>query len=244
MGSSVGRSLARSPRASIQGLSRARPPRPLPAVLDRRLRRLLERAGRARSGRAGRRIAGCDRGHSSQGDGARDGDAGDGPRPRDGGAANSLVRAGHAWQGATTTTVLAPLARACIDPAGRTAAVVGYSGAGRSVAAELRRRGAAVTLVNRGTPRATYASELLGLPWTPLAEFRAGGVRSDRQRDAAQRRVSLRRFAAGSGDSCRRSALPDRRRHRPGRRRPAPRPHRRRRTRCAGNRDWEGNSSC
>jgi shikimate 5-dehydrogenase len=28
--------------------------------------------------------------------------------------------------------------------------------------------------VNRGKPRATYASELLGLPWTPLSEFAAG----------------------------------------------------------------------
>jgi 3-dehydroquinate dehydratase / shikimate dehydrogenase len=94
-------------------------------------------------------------------------------RAREAGAANSLIRAGRAWQGATTTTVVAPLARAGIDPAGRTAAVVGCGGAGRSVAAELRRRGTAVTLVNRGTPRGTYASELLGLPWRPLAEFAA-----------------------------------------------------------------------
>jgi 3-dehydroquinate dehydratase/shikimate dehydrogenase len=95
-------------------------------------------------------------------------------RAREAGAANSLVRAGHAWQGATTTSVHAPLAQAGIEPAGRTAAVVGCGGAGRSVAAELSRRGAAVTLVNRGTPRATYASELLGLPWTPLGEFAPG----------------------------------------------------------------------
>jgi 3-dehydroquinate dehydratase / shikimate dehydrogenase len=93
------------------------------------------------------------------------------PGARKAGAANSLVRAGHAWQAATTTRLLAPLEAAGIDPAGRRAAIVGCGGAGRSVAAELLRAGARVTLVNRGAERGVYASELLGLPWVPLPSF-------------------------------------------------------------------------
>jgi 3-dehydroquinate dehydratase/shikimate dehydrogenase len=96
------------------------------------------------------------------------------PGAREAGAANSLVRAGRSWQAATTTRVVDPLERAGIDPARRRAAIVGCGGAGRSVAAELRRHGADVTLVNRGAARGGYASELLGLPWMPLAEFRPG----------------------------------------------------------------------
>jgi 3-dehydroquinate dehydratase/shikimate dehydrogenase len=91
------------------------------------------------------------------------------------GAANSLVRAGSAWQASTTTRVVDPLRRAGADPAGRRAAVVGCGGAGRSVAAELARHGADVTLVNRGERRGSYASELLGLPWVPLAGFSPRG---------------------------------------------------------------------
>lgn len=90
-------------------------------------------------------------------------------------AANSLVRAGQSWRGANTTGVVEPLTAAGVHPAGRTAAVVGCGGAGRSVAAELRRHGATVTLVNRGTPRGRYASRLLGLPWIPLADFSPRG---------------------------------------------------------------------
>jgi 3-dehydroquinate dehydratase/shikimate dehydrogenase len=90
---------------------------------------------------------------------------------REAGAANSLVRAGHSWHAATTTRVLDPLGAEGIDPAGRRAAIVGCGGAGRAVASELHHAGAEVTLVNRGTPRGTYASEHLGLPWAPLAEF-------------------------------------------------------------------------
>jgi 3-dehydroquinate dehydratase/shikimate dehydrogenase len=87
------------------------------------------------------------------------------------GAANSLVRAGHSWQGATTTRIAEPLETAGIDPAGQRAAIVGCGGAGRSVAAELDRAGADVTLINRGASRGEYASRLLGMPWMPLGEF-------------------------------------------------------------------------
>lgn len=88
---------------------------------------------------------------------------------REAGAANSLVRAGDAWQAATTTRLAASVDS--LRPQGRVAAVVGCGGAGRSIAAELRRHGASVTLVNRGEERAVFASRLLGLPWASLAGF-------------------------------------------------------------------------
>jgi 3-dehydroquinate dehydratase/shikimate dehydrogenase len=90
---------------------------------------------------------------------------------REAGASNSLVRAGRGWQAATTTRVVDPLEAAGINPAGRRVAIVGCGGAGRSVAAELIRAGAEVTIVNRGARRGDYASELLRLPWVPLADF-------------------------------------------------------------------------
>src|SRR5262249_3036045 len=55
------------------------------------------------------------------------------------------------------------------------AAVIGCGGAGRAVAAALQQTGSYVTLVNRGVQRGNYASQLLGLPFVPLAEFRANG---------------------------------------------------------------------
>jgi 3-dehydroquinate dehydratase/shikimate dehydrogenase len=96
------------------------------------------------------------------------------PGAREAGAANSLVRAGGAWYAATSTRLVDPLLRAGLDPRGRRTAVVGCGGAGRSIAGELQRGGADVTLVNRGTPRGEYACSLLGLPWTPLAHFAPG----------------------------------------------------------------------
>ena len=92
-------------------------------------------------------------------------------RAREAGAANSLVRAGSAWQAGSTTRLAASVEE--VRPDGRDAAVIGCGGAGRSLAAELRRHGARVTLVNRGEARGEFASRLLGLPWTPLAGFSA-----------------------------------------------------------------------
>lgn len=94
-------------------------------------------------------------------------------RAREAGAANSLVRAGHAWHGATTTRIDRPLAGADVPVAGRRVAVIGCGGAGRSIAVELRRHGARVTIVNRGAPRAEYASDHLDLPWISLPDFSA-----------------------------------------------------------------------
>jgi 3-dehydroquinate dehydratase / shikimate dehydrogenase len=53
-------------------------------------------------------------------------------RARESGAANSLVRAGQAWHGATTTRLGRPLALADVPVAGRRIAVVGCGGAGRT----------------------------------------------------------------------------------------------------------------
>jgi 3-dehydroquinate dehydratase/shikimate dehydrogenase len=93
---------------------------------------------------------------------------------REAGAANSLVRAGGSWHAATTTRLLDPLADAGIHPSGRRVAVVGCGGAGRSIAGELHRGGAEVTIVNRGSQRGSFASRLLSLPWTALADFSPG----------------------------------------------------------------------
>jgi 3-dehydroquinate dehydratase / shikimate dehydrogenase len=90
-------------------------------------------------------------------------------RAHEAGAANSLIRAGDGWQAGSTTRLAASVAK--LHPAGRTAAVVGCGGAGRSIAAELHRRGAVVTLVNRSERRGDFAGRLLGLPWIPLAGF-------------------------------------------------------------------------
>jgi 3-dehydroquinate dehydratase / shikimate dehydrogenase len=92
-------------------------------------------------------------------------------RAREAGAANSLVRAGGAWQAGSTTRLAASVEE--VRPGGRDAAVIGCGGAVRSIAAELRRHGARVTLVNRGEARGEFASRLLDLPWTPLAGFSA-----------------------------------------------------------------------
>jgi 3-dehydroquinate dehydratase/shikimate dehydrogenase len=91
------------------------------------------------------------------------------------GAANLLMREGDGWRAANTSGVVDPLHGCGVDLTGYRAAVVGCGGAGRSIAAELERWGVDVLLVNRGEPRGRYASELLGLPWTPLSKFSPAG---------------------------------------------------------------------
>lgn len=97
------------------------------------------------------------------------------PGARRASAANLLVRCDEGWKASNTSGVVDPLILAGIDPAGRSAAIVGCGGAGRSIAGELLRSGTEVTLVNRGTPRGEFASRTLGLPWIPLDEFRPDG---------------------------------------------------------------------
>ncbi len=93
------------------------------------------------------------------------------------GAANLLWFDAGRWRAATTDTsaALHTLARAGVDPSGRTAAVIGCGAAGRAVALALRQAGARVILVNRGETRGREASSRLGLPYVPLSRFSPAG---------------------------------------------------------------------
>jgi 3-dehydroquinate dehydratase / shikimate dehydrogenase len=96
------------------------------------------------------------------------------PRSEQINAANTLVWNDGVWEAETTDPdgVVLPLRRRGIDPASRTAAVVGTGGAGRAAAEGLLMAGARVTLVNRGAERGRHAAEALRLPFVPLDEFR------------------------------------------------------------------------
>jgi 3-dehydroquinate dehydratase/shikimate dehydrogenase len=87
-------------------------------------------------------------------------------------SSNVFVRHNGAWRAETTD----PESIAAIRSAGPLrAAVIGCGGAGRAIAAALQQAGSDVTLVNRGSDRGGYATQLLGLPFVPLSEFRANG---------------------------------------------------------------------
>jgi 3-dehydroquinate dehydratase/shikimate dehydrogenase len=88
------------------------------------------------------------------------------------GSSNVFVRCNGMWRAETTD----PESISAIESAGPLrAAVIGCGGAGRAVAAALQQIGFDVTLVNRGLRRGAYATQLLGLPFVPLSEFRASG---------------------------------------------------------------------
>ncbi|MEA2564008.1 MAG: 3-dehydroquinate dehydratase / shikimate dehydrogenase [Acidobacteriota bacterium] len=89
------------------------------------------------------------------------------------GAANTLVWNQQVWEAEATDPdgIVLPLRERGIPIDGRTAAVVGTGGAGRSAAAGLATAGARVTLVNRGAERGLQAATLLGLPFMPLADL-------------------------------------------------------------------------
>ncbi|HWM91066.1 MAG TPA: type I 3-dehydroquinate dehydratase [Thermoanaerobaculia bacterium] len=89
------------------------------------------------------------------------------------GAANTLVWNQGVWEAEATDPdgVVLPLRERGIPIEGRTAAVVGTGGAGRSAAAGLSTAGAVVTLVNRGAERGLQAASLLNLPYLPLADL-------------------------------------------------------------------------
>jgi 3-dehydroquinate dehydratase/shikimate dehydrogenase len=95
------------------------------------------------------------------------------PRAERIGAANTLVCNDGVWEAESTDPdgVVLPLQARGIDLAGRSAAVVGTGGAGRSAAEGLAAAGAQVTLVNRSAPRGQSAADQLKLPFLPLAEL-------------------------------------------------------------------------
>ncbi|WP_345044285.1 type I 3-dehydroquinate dehydratase [Streptomyces sannanensis] len=99
------------------------------------------------------------------------------PAAHEAGAANVLYTADGRWRADTTDIagVLGALAAAGLDPAGRSAAVVGCGGAGRAVALALRQAGARVTLVNRSPDRGLRAARMTGLSFVPLSRFSVRG---------------------------------------------------------------------
>lgn len=87
------------------------------------------------------------------------------------GAANTLVWNQGVWEAEATDPdgIVLPLRERGIAIEGRSAAVIGTGGAGRSAAAGLDTAGARVTLVNRGAERGLQAATLLDLPFMPLS---------------------------------------------------------------------------
>ena len=99
------------------------------------------------------------------------------PRAQHIGAANTLVRDDEdVWEAETTDPegVSRLLETNGVTLRGAKAAVVGCGGAGKAAAYGLELAGADVTLVNRGRERGERASQEMGLPLVPLADFDPG----------------------------------------------------------------------
>jgi 3-dehydroquinate dehydratase/shikimate dehydrogenase len=92
------------------------------------------------------------------------------------GGANTLVLHDGVWEAESTDPdgVVLPLERRGVRLEGRPAAVFGAGGAGRAAAVGLARKGARVTLVNRGLRRGREASAALELEFLPLEEADPG----------------------------------------------------------------------
>ncbi len=93
------------------------------------------------------------------------------------GAANTLILDDGVWTAESTDpegVVLPIRARGC-EVSGKTAAVVGAGGAGRSAAVGLAAAGARVTLVNRNEPKGRAAAAELHLAFAPLEGFDPSG---------------------------------------------------------------------
>jgi 3-dehydroquinate dehydratase / shikimate dehydrogenase len=92
-------------------------------------------------------------------------------------SSNLLVRRIAGWFGGSTDplSALPVLRRRGCDVRGRSVAVIGCGGSGRSIAAALARAGSCVTLVNRTPERGRHAALRLGVPFVPLADFAPGG---------------------------------------------------------------------
>lgn len=92
-----------------------------------------------------------------------------------GAGTNVIRRDGASWFATTTDRigVLAPLRRRGLRLAGARLAVVGCGGTGRALALALDAAGADVTVVNRTPARGEAFAAAAGLPFLPLARFRA-----------------------------------------------------------------------
>jgi 3-dehydroquinate dehydratase / shikimate dehydrogenase len=90
----------------------------------------------------------------------------------------NLVRrnGGDEWRAETTDAhgIMVTLAERGVQCRGKSVAVIGCGGSGRTMAAALHEAGARVTLVNRGRERGALAVGLLHLPFVPLSDFSCG----------------------------------------------------------------------
>ncbi len=93
------------------------------------------------------------------------------------GAANTLRLSDGVWEAESTDPegVVLPIRAQGIQVAGRTAAVVGAGGAGRSAAVGLAAAGAHVTLVNRNQEKGRRVAAALHLAFAPLEGFDPSG---------------------------------------------------------------------
>jgi len=89
------------------------------------------------------------------------------------GAANTLILGDGVWQAESTDPegVVLPIRARGIDVRGKSAAVIGAGGAGRSAAVGLAAAGAHVTLVNRNEARGRLAASELHLAFAALEGF-------------------------------------------------------------------------
>jgi 3-dehydroquinate dehydratase/shikimate dehydrogenase len=90
-------------------------------------------------------------------------------------SSNLVYRRNGKWRAETTDAdgVLLNLRSRSIPLAGSHMAIIGCGGSGRAIAAALKQAGSRVTLFNRNVERGRRAMQLLGVPFVPLAEFRA-----------------------------------------------------------------------
>lgn len=93
------------------------------------------------------------------------------------GAANTLIFRDGVWEAESTDPegVVLPIRARGVEVKGKSAAVVGAGGAGRSAAVGLAAAGARVTLANRNEAKGRFVATELHLDFAPLADFDPSG---------------------------------------------------------------------
>lgn len=96
------------------------------------------------------------------------------------GAANTLRRTDHGWEGCNTdwTGALRALSAVCEVP-GRGALILGAGGAARAVAYGLKKAGARLTIANRCVERGKVLCEQLSADFIPITMLEKAGARFD-----------------------------------------------------------------